>query len=325
MKFEELKNSLKVKIENNYYLFGVDEYLLSSAYKLIVKYAGITMPDLNLIKFTEGVIDCVDIVRALETMPIFDNNKVVYLDVRMSRKSDIKSINVLEEYLKKPNSNSILIVNIGDNDISFINKSLFTMVDCNRLDYKIVSLKIKAVFSSKGKTIADNATKLLFDFALGDLAKIMLDIDKLIAYVGNRQEITSDDIKNLVTQSLEYKIFELTEALSKKDSKKVFAIIEDMKGKKEEYKTLPALIYSHFRRLFMVAISKNSNNYEMAQMLGIKEYAVKMTQSQVGLFTKSSLKKINDLCAKLDFDLKQSNISIDNYINVLVLTILNLK
>ena len=75
----------------------------------------------------------------------------------------------------------------------------------------------------------------------------------------------------------------------------------------------------------MVAINKNSTNYELAQMLGIKEYAVKMTQNQVNLFTKASLKKINDLCSKLDFDLKQSNISVDNYINVLVLTILNLK
>jgi DNA polymerase-3 subunit delta len=153
----------------------------------------------------------------------------------------------------------------------------------------------------------------------------MLDIDKLVAFVGDKIEITVEDIKTLVNQSLEYKIFELTDALSKKDSNKVFAIIEDMKGKKEEYKTLPALIYSHFRRLFMIAINKSATNYELSQMLGIKEFAVKMSQNQVGLFSKSSLKKINDLCSKLDFDLKQSNISIDNYINVLILTILNLK
>ena len=36
------------------------------------------------------------------------------------------------------------------------------------------------------------------------------------------------------------------------------------------------------------------------------------------------IEKINELCAKLDFDLKQSNISIDNMINLLALTILNM-
>lgn len=325
MKFEELKNSLKQNISSSYYLYGVDEFLLSSAYKLILKYSGITMQDLNVIKFTEGVIDCSLVVRALDTMPIFDTKKLVYLDIRMAKKSEIKNVNLLEDYLKTPNNMAILVVNAGDNDSNIFNKNLFNVVDCGRLDYKIVSLKIKAVLSAKNKKIDEKATKLLFDYAVGDLAKIMLDIDKLIAYVGDRAEITTNDIKELVSQSLEYKIFELTEALSKKDSNKVFSIIEDMKGKKEEYKTLPALIYSHFRRLFMVALSKGSSNYELAQMLGIKEYAVKMTQNQVQLFSKASLKKINDLCAKLDFDLKQSNVSIDNYINVLVLTILNLK
>lgn len=325
MKFEELKSSLKNNISNSYYLFGLDEFLLNSAYKLIVKFSGITMPELNVIKFNEGIIDGVDVVRALETMPLFDVKKIVYLDLRMSKKSELKNVNLIEDYLKSPNELAILIVNMGDNESSLINKNLFTLVDCGRLDYKIVSLKIKSVLAAKGKKIDENATKLLFDYSIGDLAKIMLDLDKLVAYVGNREEITTPDIKNLVSQSLEYKIFELTDALSKKDSKKTYTIIEDMKGKKEEYKTLPALIYSHFRRLFMVALNKNSTNFELAQMLGIKEYAVKMTQNQVNLFTKGSLKKINDLCAKLDFDLKQSNISIDNYINVLVLTILNLK
>ena len=38
MKFEELKNNLKSKIEPAYLLMGVDEFLLSSAYNLIVKY-----------------------------------------------------------------------------------------------------------------------------------------------------------------------------------------------------------------------------------------------------------------------------------------------
>ena len=190
MKFEELKNNLKISVDSAYYLHGVDEFLLTSAYKLIVKYAGITMPDLNIIKFSEGVIDCNDIVRALDTMPIFDAKKIVYLDIRMSRKSEIKNINLLEEYLKKPNNLSVLIVNVGDNDINIIDKKLLTSVDCGRLDYKIVSLKIKAVLSAKGKTINDNATKLLFDYAVGDLSKIMLDIDKLIAFAGDKNEIT---------------------------------------------------------------------------------------------------------------------------------------
>ena len=75
----------------------------------------------------------------------------------------------------------------------------------------------------------------------------------------------------------------------------------------------------------MVAINKGDSNAEVAKMLGVKEYAVKMTMKQVNLFSKAHLKKINELCIKLDYDLKQSNISIDNAINLVVLQILNMR
>ena len=74
----------------------------------------------------------------------------------------------------------------------------------------------------------------------------------------------------------------------------------------------------------MVALNKNMSNLELSKMLGVKEYAIKMTQNQVKLFTVSKLKKINELCVKMDGDLKQSNIGIDNAINLLVLQILNM-
>jgi DNA polymerase-3 subunit delta len=159
---------------------------------------------------------------------------------------------------------------------------------------------------------------------LCDLAKIIIECDKIIAYVGDRETITSNDIQEIVTRSIEYKIFELTENLAKKDSSKVYAILNDLQAKKDEYKMLPALIYAHFRRLFHVALNQNLTNFEISKMLGVKEYAIKMTQSQIKLFSKSGLKKINEMCANLDYDLKQSNISLDNAIELMVLSILNL-
>ena len=325
MKFQDLKNSLKERVYTNYLLYGVDEFLLSSAYNLIHKYSAIEFEDLNLIKFTEGIIDCDTVVRACDTMPVFSSRKLVYLDLRMSKKTELKNVDALESYLSQPNAQTVLVINIGDNDEVFtLDKKLFVEVDCNRLDYKIVALKIKATISAKGKTIDEDATKLLFDYSLGDMAKALLECDKLCGYVGERKDINKADIMEAVSPSLEYQIFELTEALSKKNSSRVYQILDDMRSKKDEYRTLPAIIYSHFRRLFMVALNKNMTNFELSKLLNVKEYAIKMTQAQVKLFTVSKLKKINELCIRMDGDLKQSNIGIDNAINLLVLQILNM-
>lgn len=325
MKFEELKSSLKTNIKGAYLLNGIDEYLLSSAYNLIVKYSNIEMPEMNLISFVEAPIDCDSVVRALETMPVFSSKKLVYVDARMIKKSDLKNVKLLEEYLNNPSPEAILVVNTGENtDNLGLDKKLFEEVDCNRLDVKLVLLKTRATLQSKGKIIEDGALNLLCDYCLGDLGKILLECDKLVAFVGERVKVEKVDIDTIVTRSLEYKIFELTESLSKKDSVKVFTILNDLKAKKDEYKTVPNLIYSHFRRLFQISLNKDLNNFELSKLLGVKEYAIKMSLTQLKLFNKSSLKKINELCIKIDTDLKQSNISIDNAINLIVLSILNL-
>lgn len=326
MKFEDLKGSLKVGSKPAYMLAGVDEYLLTSAYNLIVKYAGIEIPDLNIIKFSEGVIDCVDVVRALNTLPVFSEKKVVYLDLRMAKKSDFKNVKVLNEYLSSPNMSAILIINIGSNDDDFgVEKTGLEIVDCNRLDEKIVKAKILATLKGYNKTISDSAVSKLIEYCLCDLSKILVECEKLVAYVGDRASVEEKDVDGVVTRSIEYQVFELTDALAKKNSTKVYTILKDMESKKDEYKMLPALIFSHFRRLFHVAINQGLSNGEIAKMLGVKEYAVKMSANQARLFSKSSLKKINELCADIDFDLKTSNISLNNAVELIVLSILNLK
>ncbi|MBE5736531.1 MAG: DNA polymerase III subunit delta [Clostridiales bacterium] len=325
MKFEELKGSLQKNILPAYLLSGGDEYLLSSATNLIIKYSGIEYPELNIIKFVEGIIDCEDVVRALDTMPVFSGKKAVILDVRMAKKSEIKNVKALNQYLNNPNPMAVLIVSCGANsDDIGVDKKLVEVIDCSKVDVKIVEAKIVSIMTKQNKKISPQAIKLLIEYTLCDLAKIIVECDKLIAYSGQRGEITDKDIKEIVTRSIEYQVFELTESLAKKDSVKVYTILADMKAKKDEYKMLPALIYSHFRRLFHIALNQGASNLEISKMLGVKEYAVKMSQGQAKLFSKSALKKINELCSNTDYDLKQSNISLDNAIELIVLSILNM-
>lgn len=325
MKFEELKQNLQKVIKNGYMLVGGDEYLLSTAYNLIVKYSQIDFPEMNIIKFSEGVIDCSLVVRALETMPILSSKKLVLIDLRMARKSDVKNIKMLNEYMSQPNNMSIALLNVGNNNEDFgVEKNNYEIIDCSKVEQKFVDAKIMSIMKSAGKEISTDAVRLLEEYTICDLSKIIVECNKLIAFVGDRCKVESKDVKEIVNRSVEYQIFELTEALAKKDSVKVYTILDDLRAKKEEFKTLPSLIYSHFRRLFHIALNQKSTNLEISKQLGIKEYAVKMSQGQAKLFSKLSLKKINEMCIALDYDLKMSNISLENAVELIVLTILNM-
>ncbi len=320
MKYIELKGSLKSNIFNNYLLSGSDEFLLNKSVELIFNALKIGMPDLNFQKFLGESIDFDDVVKALNTMPVFDEKKlvVVYLHI----KTTISNLPKLTDYLKNPNPQSVFVVVAGDNNElkSQINK--FEVVDCNRLSEEIVDKFVLNELKQSNTNITKQALSTLNEYCVYDLSKIVNEVSKLVSFVSDKKLIEENDVKLLVNKTLEFQIFELTENLAKKNKDKVFEILDALKSKKDVYRTLIPLIYAHFRRLFYVAVSSVSKS-ELGQMLGVKDYAITVAYKQSKMFTKLQLKNIINIMEELDFELKTSAISNDLAVDYLVLKILN--
>lgn len=318
MKFVELKKNLKTEIKNNYILKGEDEYLLSHAFELIKDACNIELPELNLLTFKEDV-DFDFVVKALETLPVFVDKKLIY--VKLTSK-DFKNESKLEEYLKNVNTTSVLVVSVSNTGYLKGLEKHFEVVDCNRLPKDIIFPFVVNELKKSGKTINKDACELLCDYTNCDLSKITNELTKCVSYIGDGEIIEIADIMLLVGKSVEFQIFELTEALAKKNAVKVYEILSVIKTKKDEFRGLLALIYKHFRRLFMVGIASEPKS-ELAKKLGVHEYAITKSQEQARLFTKKQLKEINDICHQLDYDIKQSNMTPENAIDYIVLKILN--
>ena len=320
MKYIELKNSLKSNIFNNYLLSGSDEFLLNKSVELIFSALKINIVEMNHIKFIGENIDFEEVVKALNTMPMFDDRKmvVVYLNV----KSSVSNLSKLTDYLKNPNPQSVLVVVAGDNNELKAQLNKFEVVDCNRLTEDIVDKFVLSELKNSNTNITKPALKTLNEYCVYDLSKIVKEVSKLISFVADKKLIEEKDVKLLVNKTLEFQIFELTENLAKKNKDKVFEILEALKSKKDTYRTLIPLIYGHFRRLFYVAVS-NLSKSELGTMLGVKDYAITVAYKQSKMFTKLQLKNIINIMEQLDFELKTSAISNELAVDYLVLKILN--
>lgn len=320
MKYIELKNSLKCKIFNNYLLIGSDEFLLNKSVELIFNALKINITDLNFIKFIGENVNFNDVVKALNTMPVFDEKKlvVVYLNIKTS----ITELNALNDYLKNYNPQSVLVVVLGESADVKLNQNLFEVVDCNRLGEEITNKFVLSELKNYNTNITPQALKKLNEYCVYDLTKIVKELSKLTSYVANKKLIEEKDVELLVNKTLEFQIYELTENLAKKNKEKVFEILDVLKNKKDSYKTLLPLIYNHFRRLFYVATS-NLSKSELGAMLGVKDYAITVAFKQSKMFPKIKLKQIINIIAELDYELKTSAISNELGIEYLVLRILN--
>ncbi len=321
MKFEELKKSLAAKRYYNLILEGKDLFLMDNAYRLIYESLKIEMPELNEIKFNDIEVDFNSVVAALQTPAVFSDNKIILVDLS-SKYVKVKNVDHIKSYLSGKEFFATLVIKVGENAdcVKGLDVSVFEKVDCNGIS-KDIATKLLAVEAKKsGKGIASDAVELLLNYTNGDLATAMNEMKKLANYSAG--DISAIDVEAIVTKTLDYKIYELTEALAKKNVAKVYEILADLKHKKNGYMGLIGLIYTHFRRLLHISITKLSVA-EYADLFGIKEYPVKKCVEQARSFKPKKLKEINDLCTGLEYQVKTSQITPINAVDTLVLQILS--
>ena len=319
--FADLKKRLKSTIDCAYLLMGKDSFLLDYSVKLITDACNIIMPELNYIRFTEGNIDAGEVVKALEIFPMMCDRKVVY--VNLSTKADsLQNDKKLLAYLENPSPSSVLVVSAGENKVLSSAKNIVA-VDCNKLSEDFIVSYIALELKKRNKTISREGAKKLNEFCMSDMMQITTEVAKLASFVGNREMITEDDIERIVNKNVEYQIFELSEALAKRDAKKTFSVLEKFKEKKSAGPTLIPLIYSHFRRLFFVAIT-NMDRKSLANELGVKEFAVSKYIEQAKNFKKVHLKEIVDICSDMEFGVKNGTVDKDRALDLIILKILNI-
>ena len=313
-RLKTLKLRLKDKIENAYILFGEDFELYSRAYKMILKRANLTLEDFNLSIFDDENFSIKAVLDACEVLPMGDEYRVVVFK-NIAKTSD-KDLTELESYLQRVQPSTILIILDYYGQFSLL-KDKMAQVDCKRFDKAMARAVVVKELEKKGKQISSEGADTLIDYCNGYLTRIVCELDKLAYYDLSDPLITKKMVEDLVSKDSEAVVFELTEALGKKNGDLALSLIQEFKKEKG----LLGLITNHFRRLFFISISDLPDK-ELAVLLGVKEYAIMKQRSQVKNFSKMQLKKIYGLLEKIDFMIKSGQMLAENALEFLALSIL---
>jgi len=301
MKFAELKQSLKNEVKNAYFLVGKDYFLLNQAEKLITKKCVTNFFEINVQKFNDENFDIDKLLNSLNSAPFGDEKKVVVLS-EMNLSSQEQKI--ILNYLKNQNKATCFIIKDTEQKACYKNLTEYLeIVDCENLDAETLRVLIINKFLKNGIKIDSYATRTIIDYCNYDMSFIEKECEKLIAYGRDKKVITEQDVKNLVHKNIEYSIFELSNLVAEKNSHKAFELLELMLENKESPQNLLGLLLANFRRIFYVSITKLSET-EMAKLLGVKEYSIKIARTVGNKFTPKKLKYILDLGGKIDFDIK---------------------
>ena len=157
------------------------------------------------------------------------------------------------------------------------------------------------------------------------MARITNELEKLAAFVADTKLLTVDVVQDFVTQDKDYQVYELAEFIAKGNSEKALELVESFSLKPGSAFTILSPLFNNYRRALFVSINKDKTPAELANLLGVKEFAIKMLKNQINCFNPKQLKQIVDMIADYDRKIKVGEMKENTAIKTIVFNILNVR
>ncbi len=235
--------------------------------------------EFNLSIFYGKDADWATVINTCRQYPMFSDRQVVLL----KEAQQMRDIDKLEPYILKPLQSTVLVVSYKDKKVdgrsklAKLLKEKGEVLSTKKMYENQLPEWTTELVRSKGYSIHPKALALLIDHVGNDLIRIDSEIEKMLLNIGTRKNITEDDIERYVGISKEYNVFELQDALTKKDAAKALQIVQYFESNPKAAPIqliLPAL-YSFFSKTFMLFGQTGQDEKTLASSLGINAFFVK--------------------------------------------------
>ena len=270
----------KKHFKSVYWLEGEEEYyinrLVDFAEHQILSDAE---KEFNLTIFYGKEADWATVTNACCRYPMFAERQVILL----KEAQQMRDIEKLEPYIQKPLSSTVFIVAYkekkldGRSKLAKLLKDKAVLFTTKKLYDNQLPEWTEEIVGEKGYSINPKALALLIDHVGNDLSRLDNEIDKMLVNLGKRKTISEDDIELYVGVSKEYNVFELQEALARKDVSKALRIVQYFQGNPKAgpiQLILPSL-HNFFSKTYMVFDQTGVDEKTLAATLGVNPYFIK--------------------------------------------------
>jgi DNA polymerase-3 subunit delta len=283
MTLGDLSNNLKQGKFLPVYIFEGDEpFFINRALELVIEESlEDDQKDFNLNILYGRDTDSISIVNHSKRYPVMSDKNVVI--VREAQ--DLKDIDSLSSYIGNLNPNTILAIGLKGKKLDK-RKSLYKSIRNNK-DVLHISFKrlyenqipywIDSQVQNRGMRITQKASILLTENIGSDLLRINHELEKICAFLGNKNEIDEKVVEHVTGFSREFNNFELVKSLATKNLSKAYKISKSFSEnpKKNPVIVSISILFSSFSRALVYSNISNKNSKNVLQELNISEYALR--------------------------------------------------
>lgn len=270
-----------------------------------------------------------DVVAHASSFPMMGEKRVVLVKEFEKLVTSESSREIVSAYIDKPLDSTILLLVSLDPDLRrkpFTDlKKKATVVECKPLYDNQVPAWIAQRIKGAGKEANAEACRLLQAYVGNSLRALQNEIDKLFVFIGEKKAVTHEDVAAVVGASKGFTVFELQNAIGRKDTREAVRIVERMVESGQAPQMIIVMLTRFFIQLWKLSDPKlrRKPEGEIASEIGIPPYFLKQQLQFQANFTVEQVE--NALKALLEADRMLKSTSPDPHVlmDLLVIALIN--
>lgn len=253
----------------------------------------------------EGKPSANRIVALAQTLPMMAARRMVFVrDLTLLPADDAEA---LLAYVAKPNPSTVIV-----GLVTKIDKRLKLWAQLSKKGFlhvleapRQVAPWVRGEAAAKGVRIEPQAVNRLIDTVGNDLSRLSLSLEQLGLYAGDRP-VSSDDVDDLVADTRERSVFELTDAIGAADRARAMAAVSSLCDQRESAVGVVVMLARHIRQLSILHHLRATNvpRPQWGQAIGVPPFLVDKLVAQSRSFTAAALAMATQRLATVDRALK---------------------
>lgn len=309
--------SINEDIKNNdfkqVYLFYGEEAFLKKRYKKKLRQALVPEDDtMNCSSFEGKGINPNEVIDLAETLPFFSERRVIMIEDSGFFKNQSPE---MAEYMKEISSSTYFIFVEEEVDkrskMFKAVKAAGRVVEFPRQDAQTLTKWIIGLLKAENKKITQPTMQLFLEMVGNDMENIENEIEKVLCYTGNREVISSEDIKAVCTYQVTNQIFEMISSIAERKQKRALQLYYDLLALKEPPMRILFLIARQFNLLMQVKELKQLgyDSKTIGQKTGLYGFVVGKYISQSKHFTIEQLREALQDCVEMEEQVKSGKLN----------------
>ena len=317
---EDLKTG---NFKHIYLLYGEEAYLVRQYRDRLRDSLCVEGDTMNTSVFSGKDIRPASLIDLSETMPFFVERRVIFVENSGFFK---KSPEDLAAYLGElPETTYFIFVEEEVDKRGKMYKQVKkfgSVVEFKRQTDAVLMQWILGKLKKENKRITRPVMELFLDKTGTDMELITQELEKLLCYTMEKDVIEAADVEAICANQINGKIFDMVDAIGRKEQKKALDLYYDLLMLKEPAMRILYLVTRHFQILMQLRdmTGKGFDNKQMAAKAGVPEFAVRKYLGQAKSFSLAQLEEIVRASVQTDENIKTGQMADQLAVELLIIS-----